>query len=308
MVNKGDIIKELIGQYAFKVDNSQLIESLPKFVYSRNCKYFDILNSEPAFNIFNLLGIKYRFYNNECYIISGFKNINNTVKVIDINGMNSSKGLANRSDKYKIKIKDNKGYIKTINLKYPNIITKSRKNEYQIINDNELYIHLYDFENLDLISVTNFDNKKIWLDLRNNQGGRVHNLIKILELFYNHGDVLLYLQKQDSFFKITSKLKICYKPLHIYLLVNKETASAAEMLAMKLSEFDNVTIIGAQTEGKWVLNSVKRINNYYIRFPEYEFISKSGSHLKLGCGIEPDYHISDKVINKMIIDKFYLKL
>jgi C-terminal peptidase prc len=104
----------------------------------------------------------------------------------------------------------------------------------------------------------NFDRgqcKHLIIDLRNNSGGLVHEAASILNQLISEKDVLLF---KTSGNKVKEKeFKSTGKPFFridkIAVIVNNETASAAEIMAAALQDLDRAIIIGSPTFGKSVI-------------------------------------------------------
>lgn len=133
--------------------------------------------------------------------------------------------------------------------------------------------------------------KGLILDLRDNMGGFLDETQKILQYFCSKDDVVFYEKKKDKlipYYGAGEKVEI-----PIVILVNENTASAAEVMALALKENNGAILIGETTFGKGVIQGM-------FSFPD-------GSGLKVTIaewlgpnkksinheGIEPDYKISD---------------
>jgi len=94
--------------------------------------------------------------------------------------------------------------------------------------------------------------KKLILDLRDNGGGYVHSAAKVADEFLPAGDLIVFTKgknkKHDSKVFATGYGIFEEKPLVV--LVNENTASAAEILAGALQDNDRALIVGRRTYGK----------------------------------------------------------
>ena len=121
------------------------------------------------------------------------------------------------------------------------------------------------------ITVTGFNNTKIdaityehlqaeptpsvLIDLRNNTGGHLHEALKFSALFVtaNH---LIDLQRSSNTDGVTRPQSHPYiATKRLIILVNQQTASAAEASAFVLSKHPKATIIGMPTFGKTSITS-----------------------------------------------------
>ncbi|HUY14803.1 MAG TPA: S41 family peptidase [Terriglobia bacterium] len=96
------------------------------------------------------------------------------------------------------------------------------------------------------------------LDLRNNHGGVLDAALGVASLFLPPGKLVLTVSGRavpaKSYWTIPASAIYISKPL--VLLVNGETASAAEVLAAALQDHDRALIVGEPTFGKGVVESV----------------------------------------------------
>ena len=115
--------------------------------------------------------------------------------------------------------------------------------------------------------------KKFVLDLRNNTGGALDSMEKLLSFFLKKGKT--FLQLKDNQGKITpftiketsnfaSDNSPCsikagdigkYKNLNFVILCNEYTASAAEIFISTLKDYNVASIVGTKTYGKGVIQS-----------------------------------------------------
>lgn len=86
------------------------------------------------------------------------------------------------------------------------------------------------------------------LDLRDNAGGALNNLITMASLFVPPRKPIMFIQYKSDRKKFTSAAKRNLQP-PAAILVNNYTIGSAEILAAVLSEYGNSTIMGARTRG-----------------------------------------------------------
>lgn len=137
------------------------------------------------------------------------------------------------------------------------------------------------------------DYSKIIVDLRGNTGGYQTSVKEIAGLFIGTGEV--YLIQEDSNGNRFADLTECSKTYDfdsIVLLVNGETASAAEVFTICLKEqLDNVTVVGQTTYGKGVIQSTHYlINGGVLKFTSYNWYSPNGVSIQK-TGIKPDIEV-----------------
>ena len=126
------------------------------------------------------------------------------------------------------------------------------------------YIHLIEFiENCSkdvrkaFINLKEQGAKTLILDLRDNHGGLLTEAVDIVNLFVPKG--LTIVETRGKLLAASSKYVTNNEPLDldvpIVVLVNKETASAAEIVAGALQDLDRAVIIGNSTFGKGLVQS-----------------------------------------------------
>ena len=125
------------------------------------------------------------------------------------------------------------------------------------------------------------------LDLRDNPGGLLNSAVNILDFFTEKGELLVWTEGKTQKLnrKYTSKANpIVPKDLNITVLVNQGSASASEIISGALQDLDRGIVIGRQTFGKGLVQTVFNIDRerslkittakYYI--PSGRLIQKSG--------------------------------
>ena len=105
------------------------------------------------------------------------------------------------------------------------------------------------------------------MDLRDNPGGLLFTAINILDTLLPEC-ISSYTIDRNGYMN-TFKTSYDHFPFkHIYLLVNEDSASASELVALSLKTYlPNVTIVGKNTFGKGVGQTVfENKENKYIIF------------------------------------------
>ena len=156
----------------------------------------------------------------------------------------------------------------------------------------------------------------LYIDLRENYGGNIGAGLKFLSYFLCENEVIgsfhvpknkgkgenLYPQTVDQ----NSQLEVvknhefiglgipntryCYKG-NVEVLVDSETSSTAEMVAMALREFRKAPVRGILTSGRMVLSSWEAVKNFpdgfFYSFP-YALYTTSGGAVIESAGVFPD--------------------
>ena len=150
---------------------------------------------------------------------------------------------------------------------------KTFKMKREIINNVSAYVE-YD-DNIAIVTVTRFDNdtgtmvqkfakdfekkgvKKVILDLRGNGGGYVTAAQDLLSLWIDNDVILIQKSKHSDDKKTNSSTgKAILKDMKTIVLVNGSTASASEIVAGALQDYEKATIVGEKTYGKGVVQNL----------------------------------------------------
>lgn len=99
------------------------------------------------------------------------------------------------------------------------------------------------------------------IDLRGNGGGLVDEAVRILSLFVDRGTEVVTTRGKhpDAYRSYLTKYAPRYKHLPLVVLVDKNSASASEIVAGALQDLGRATIVGQRTFGKGLVQSVRPI-------------------------------------------------
>lgn len=143
------------------------------------------------------------------------------------------------------------------------------------------------------------------IDLRGNPGGYAESICAILTYFLDHGDVIMTTEDRDGnvvdkntagamkneYFELKRDEIGKYKDLEICLLVNGNTASAAELFTHTVRDYQLGSIVGTKTYGKGCLQQTYDLSYYGIpgglRLTTHYYFSQSHTSYH-GVGILPD--------------------
>ncbi len=130
------------------------------------------------------------------------------------------------------------------------------------------------------------------LDLRNNPGGLIEQAVSVAGLFLDGGVVVSYERRgQDTLVLEAPPGPEVREPLVV--LVNKQSASAAEVVAGALQDRNRAVIVGSRTYGKGsVQESLTMNDGSSIQLTVGRYRTPTGRYLE-GIGVSPDVQASD---------------
>ena len=125
------------------------------------------------------------------------------------------------------------------------------------------------------------------LDLRNNSGGLVSSGIAVADSFLSEKLIVETKNRNGIKDSIVSE-KITFFDGPMVTLVNKGTASASEILAGSLQDNERSALVGSQTYGKGLIQSLKSLNEKSgIAITVASYLTPNGNNIQ-GRGIIPD--------------------
>ncbi|MCK5595376.1 S41 family peptidase, partial [bacterium] len=169
----------------------------------------------------------------------------------------------------------------------------------KLINDSIGYIRIVDFGNGTLKNfkdaVTSLDKKgmkSLILDLRNNPGGFIGQAVEISDCFLSKGLIVTTKGRgrwQTKTYKATESKEDIRLPLVV--LINKGSASAAEIVAGALQCNKRATIIGTTSFGKGSVQGIFPLpDKTALSLTVAKYYISDGSLID-GKGIKPDIEI-----------------
>jgi carboxyl-terminal processing protease len=140
---------------------------------------------------------------------------------------------------------------------------------YFMIDDTTGYIRMQDFgENTDrdvkhaLRDLASKGMKRLLFDIRGNPGGPLDQAIKVSNEFLPKGKMIVYTRgrvpNSDQDYRATEESE--FTDIPIVALVNRNSASAAEIVSGALQDHDRAYLVGETTFGKALVQSVYRIS------------------------------------------------
>lgn len=143
--------------------------------------------------------------------------------------------------------------------------------------------------------------KKLILDLRNNPGGLLTTSTEVANTFLDGGLIMYTLDKQNK--KEVINATEGADDIKIAVLVNKGSASASEIVAGALKDRKRATIIGTQTFGKGIVQTVYDMpDGEGLKITTSAYYTPSGVNIH-GKGITPDIIVElNKEVKTISID------
>lgn len=177
------------------------------------------------------------------------------------------------------------------------IVTEIPKNNIALIEIKKITLGMSEELQQELSQLVSKGITSIILDLRNNTGGVLNEGVNIAKLFMKKNDIVLRTQYRSNgvtnYVADTDK----YHNLNIAVLINENTASAAEIISSALQDHDRAVLIGKKTFGKGVIETTFTLkNNYRLKFITNAMYSPKGVSWQSN-GILPDYFIDQSQVN-----------
>ncbi len=176
--------------------------------------------------------------------------------------------------------------------------------ESSVISSDIGYIRILEFEN----NIYNqfkaeyeelVNNKKVSglvIDVRNNPGGIVSETVKIADLLCPEGKIVETIYRDGTKKVYMSDAKKADIP--IVVLVNENSASAAEILAGAIKDLKQGTLVGKNTFGKGVVQSIVPLSDgAAVSVTTAKYYTASGIEIH-GNGIKPDIEIDISDANR----------
>jgi carboxyl-terminal processing protease len=241
--------------------------------------------------IYSINNKEYNSYNGDSLsFINNIKDSNNSN--IKLNLINS------KNKKYEINVK-NKKYSKD-------------KYYLEVIDGDYLYYKIDTFSkglSVDILksfinhTSLNYNPKGIVIDLRDNFGGTLDEAISLSNYFLSaQGETLLTTKYKDKskVYKVMNKMDL-FSNIKTIILVNNNSASAAEIFSGTMKHFNRAIIIGEKTYGKGVGQVSYKINNKSLgHITSFEYFIGDKNLKVNNIGIKPDIIFSDD--NKIYIE------
>jgi len=124
-------------------------------------------------------------------------------------------------------------------------------------------------------------------DLRNNGGGSLYEANALAHLFLGRGTTVQVKSSNGNIQGLGERWGYQFFDKPLVVLVNKFSASASEILAGAIQDYDRGLVVGTATFGKGTVQKVDLLSSGQIKFTESKFYRVSGSSTQ-NLGVEPD--------------------
>ena len=139
--------------------------------------------------------------------------------------------------------------------------------------------------------------KGMVLDLRNNPGGLLDQAVKVSQLFIDRNSLIVYTdgraKDQRMDFRSTKGGK--HYKFKLAVLINEGSASASEIVAGALQDYDRAAILGTKSFGKASVQTIIPLaNGSGLRLTTAYYYTPKGRHIQK-TGIQPDVDMKSEV-------------
>ena len=141
---------------------------------------------------------------------------------------------------------------------------------------------------------------KFVFDVRANPGGELNSVVEVLDYLLPAGPVIRITDAQGNESVLSSNAGEL--EAEMIVLVNKSTASAAELFAAALRDYGKAKLVGETTYGKGSMQQIVRLEDNSALRVTYRMYSPPYSANYDGVGLVPDYKVqlSEEMQNKNI--------
>ena len=167
----------------------------------------------------------------------------------------------------------------------------------EVLSGNIGYINIFQFTGDDvtafeeaLQSLEEAQVQGLVIDLRNNPGGKLDDVVAIADLLLPEGVVVYTEDRAGSRGNYYSDEEYCKLPLAV--LINDMSASASEILAAAVQDYDRGSIVGTQSYGKGIVQTLLNFeeDGAGMQYTSAQYFTPSGKNIH-GTGVTPDIYI-----------------
>ncbi len=184
-------------------------------------------------------------------------------------------------------------------------VIKIKSVKYKVLEDGIGYVKLTQFQeqtssdlSAAMESLAKENINALILDLRNNPGGLLNSAVDVSSQFLQSGKLVVFIKdkKGDKIEYKSNKHKTDFN-LPMIVLVNQGSASASEIVAGALKDWNKAVLIGTQTFGKGSVQSVVPLGDgSALRLTTARYYTPKGTSIQT-TGIAPDILVKPELKN-----------
>lgn len=243
---------------------------------------------------------------------AGMKKGDIIVKVNDINitkdNFNIMRDTISNADNKKIKFLVNRdGNEMTFNIKKDRIVIDSvfsdiKDNNIGYLDITSFYANTGDQFEKKLNELEKENISSLIIDLRDNPGGHLNQVNRVVEPFFKKGVVIYQVESNNKKTKIKTTKKDSRK-YPVVILINENTASAAEIVAACFDDnYSDITLVGKKTYGKGTIQKeVNLTSGSSYKYTTDRWLTSKGKWLNRGTtgGLDPDIELERYDLNDL---------
>ncbi len=169
--------------------------------------------------------------------------------------------------------------------------------EYEMLEDQIGYLNIMQFDDLTvenveiaLADLTEQGMEALVIDLRGNPGGGLYSVVEITDMFISTG-VVLYTEDKSGYKEYYEADDPEMVEVPMVVLIDGGSASAAEVMAGALKDYEVATIVGTTSFGKGIVQSLILLDdNSGLKLTTSAYFTPNGTDLH-GIGITPDIEV-----------------
>lgn len=310
----------IINNYYKKINKKELIEkAIEGMVNSLDDPYTNYMDKRMTkeFNQivagkYKGIGITVQVNDDNLEVIDIFKNspaskkLKKKDKIIEVNGKKVTSKNANKlleiikkkaKNEITLKIlrngKEKNIKIKTDTVNLPSVTSKIIEREDKRIG--YIYINIFASNTYAQFKqkLENLEAKKIdslIIDVRENSGGYLDQVTKILELFMDKKKILYQIQSKKSIAKVHSSTDT-KREYQIVVIMDHGSASASEILASAIKESYKGSVVGVNSYGKGTVQNAYSLNDgTSLKYTTQKWLTPKGNWIN-GKGVEPNIKV-----------------
>ena len=167
----------------------------------------------------------------------------------------------------------------------------------QVLEDKIGYVRLVEFQEKTgealekaLLKLKDEDIKALILDLRNNPGGLLNEAAKVADKLLPKGKLIVYTQGRDKedIIKYFSREEPIFSNLPMVILINGGSASASEIVAAAVQEWNSGVLLGTESFGKGSVQSILPLRDgSALRLTTAKYLTPQGVSIQ-DVKVKPD--------------------